>query len=138
MKNPIDKVFDTRDLIEYIEYLRDELVEMYNESTESEIESIDEVEEWPDDLYKDYEDYQNIVEFAAELKNNATDYAYGEGVIRWDYWEDYVKQLIEDCGYISKDFPSFIEVDWNATAENVSDDYAIITYDGDDYYVRKT
>lgn len=37
--------------------------------------------------------------------------------------EDFTQNLLDDLGYIPKDFPSWIEIDWEATASNVMQDY---------------
>ena len=45
-------------------------------------------------------------------------------------------EYIEYCGYISDDFPSWIEIDWEATAENVKQDYSELEYEGGTYFYR--
>lgn len=40
-------------------------------------------------------------------------------LIRDEYFTTYVQELCEDIGYISKDFPGWIAIDWETTAENV-------------------
>lgn len=65
-----------------------------------------------------------------------SDWKYGETLIRESYWEDYVQELVEELGYISKDFPWWIEVNWGRTAENVAQDYTTVDFDGTDYYIR--
>ena len=37
--------------------------------------------------------------------------------------EDFTQNLLDDLGYIPKDFPSWIEIDWEATASNVMQEY---------------
>jgi antirestriction protein len=37
--------------------------------------------------------------------------------------EDFVYQLLEDCGDIPKDMPSYIVIDWEATARNIMFDF---------------
>ena len=37
--------------------------------------------------------------------------------------EDFTRNILDDFGYIPKDFPSWIEIDWEATASNVMQDY---------------
>lgn len=37
--------------------------------------------------------------------------------------EDFTQNLLDDLGYIPKDFPSWIEIDWDATANNVMQEY---------------
>lgn len=65
-----------------------------------------------------------------------SDWRYGETLIRESAFTDYVQELCEDCGYISRDFPSWIEIDWERTASNVAFDYSTVDFDGVDYYIR--
>ena len=41
----------------------------------------------------------------------------------FDSDEDFVRQLLEDCGDIPKDLPPYIDIDWSSTANNVMQDY---------------
>ena len=36
---------------------------------------------------------------------------------------EFAEQMVSDCGYISRDMPSWVEIDWAATWENLSYDY---------------
>ncbi|APC46292.1 hypothetical protein HWB05_gp030 [Streptomyces phage BRock] len=53
---------------------------------------------------------------------------------QWESPEEYVKNLAEDMGAISPDFPDWIDIDWSGTADNMStdDDYVLF---GLDYHV---
>lgn len=142
MKNPINNtVFDTRDLIEYVEYLQSNIVDAYNDQhPDNELSDIDEIEEQASEDFLiefqfEIEEWNELTCFVNEL-SGSPDYNYGEGVIHENYWEEYVQDLVTDCGYISKDFPSWIEIDWSKTADNVSVDYITATYQGDTYYIR--
>ena len=39
---------------------------------------------------------------------------------------EFAEQMTSDCGYISRDMPSWVEIDWEATWENLSYDYTEI------------
>ena len=39
---------------------------------------------------------------------------------------DFAEQMASDCGYIRRDIPSWVEIDWAATWENLSYDYTEI------------
>jgi len=39
-------------------------------------------------------------------------------------------------GYISRDFPSWIEIDWKSTAENIKVDYTFGEYGGITFWGR--
>lgn len=51
---------------------------------------------------------------------------------------DYARELCEEIGDIPKNFPSYIVIDWDATADNLKADYSTITLDGGEYYYRST
>jgi hypothetical protein len=57
-------------------------------------------------------------------------------LIEEDDFDEYCKELLEDCGYISKDFPVWIEIDWDATANNVRQDYQEVEFRGTNYLFR--
>lgn len=102
-------VIDSRDLIEAMEQWR-EIVD-----DEEGIYSKDEVDEAEEELY-------NLEKFCEPFVGYS-DWDYGETIISGDYFIDYVEELISDCGYISKDFPDWIAIDWESTAESVKQDY---------------
>jgi len=52
------------------------------------------------------------------------------------HWEDYVQQMLEDCGDIPSNLPWYVVVDWEQTAKNVASDYSIIEIAGEDWYYR--
>jgi antirestriction protein len=42
----------------------------------------------------------------------------------YDSDEDFAQQLLEDCGEIPKDLPSYVVIDWEATARQIMWDYS--------------
>ena len=38
--------------------------------------------------------------------------------------EDFVQNLIEDCGELPKDLPTYIHIDWELTARDIMMDYS--------------
>lgn len=141
LENPIcNTIFDTRDLIEYIEFETSEVIEEYTKLSGREADTIDEIDIC-DELEREYDfterldDLQRVVDFAEELKDYG-DYEYGEAVIHTDYFTEYTEDLLIVCGYIPKDMPSWIEIDMKATAENVKADYMEADFNGETYYMR--
>ena len=49
---------------------------------------------------------------------------------------DYTHELCEERGSVPKDFPRWIEIDWDATARNVRMDYTLTEIDGVTYLYR--
>lgn len=52
------------------------------------------------------------------------------------YFTTYARELLEECGTIPRDLPSWVEIDWEATARNVRIDYTPVEIDGVTYWYR--
>lgn len=57
-------------------------------------------------------------------------------LIRDSHFTDYARELLEDCGTIPRDLPSWVEINWDATARNVRMDYTATDINGVTYYYR--
>ena len=136
-------ILDTRNLAERREALKQEILDSflenfphYEEMTES-FEDIrfeeEEIESWKEDFEDELKEIEEIDDVENEL---GSEFEYGVALVDVDDWEEYVEELLEDTGYIPKDFPSWIEIDWEATANNVKIDYTEVTYQGNSYLGR--
>jgi hypothetical protein len=136
-------ILDTRDLAERREALKQEILDSflenfphYEEMTDS-FEDIrfeeEEIESWKQDFEDELKEIEEINSVEVEL---GSEFEYGVTLVDVDDWEEYVEELLEDIGYIPKDFPSWIEIDWEATANNVKVDYIEVTYQGNSYLGR--
>ena len=134
---------DTRDLAERREALKQEILDSflenfphYEEMTES-FEDIrfeeEEIESWKEYFEDELKEIEEIDSIEVEL---GSEFEYGVTLVDVDDWEEYVEELLEDIGYIPKDFPSWIEIDWGATADNVKEDYTEVDYQGNSYLGR--
>ena len=137
------KMVDTRDLAERREALKQEILDSflenfphYEEMTES-FEDIrfeeEEIESWKEYFEEELKEIEEINSLEVEL---GSEFEYGVTLVDVDDWEEYVKELLEDVGYIPKDFPSWIEIDGEATANNVKVDDTEVTYQGNSYLGR--
>lgn len=61
---------------------------------------------------------------------------YPATLIRDTYFEDYARELVEETGDMPDGFPSYIEIDWEATARNIRIDYSACEFDGVTYWYR--
>ncbi len=61
---------------------------------------------------------------------------YPVTLVRDSYWEDFCREELEELGYIPEDFPSWIEIDYEGTAENMRQDYTSGEFDGVTYWGR--
>jgi hypothetical protein len=157
MNNPLDStgVTDTRDLIEYKEYLESEILDAYTDWAEShnehkdegtedleipysfdEIEFIDE-EAFTIGIQDTIDEYEAIRDFCQELEGYG-DFEHGETLIAEDYFEEYAKELTKDCGYIPDNLPSYIEnnIDWEGVADDLKLDYTEAYFEGIAYLMR--
>jgi hypothetical protein len=78
----------------------------------------------------------SLEKLAKQGEDYAPDWQYGETLIRYSYFTEYVQELLEDCGDISKNIPHYVMIDWDATARNVMVDYTHIDFDGVTYLIR--
>lgn len=147
-----EDMLDVRDLIERYEELEDEI--SFITDIEDEIESLDPEEDKEEiriakenleakkkELEDEQEEFEQLDRILDELRGNGGDekwrgYWYPLTLINSEYFVDYTKELLEDCGYIPKDFPSWIEIDWKSTADNVLMDYTSIDIGDETYYYR--
>jgi hypothetical protein len=126
MDNPInDTVFDSRDLIAYMEELQQEL----EEELEDTLETQEEIEP------SQQEHFEKVQAFAKELEGYS-DFHHGEAIICEEYFTTYTKELVSACGYLPQELPWWIVVDWDRTAEHVKMDYISVSYEGKDYFMR--
>jgi chromosome segregation ATPase len=143
-------VSDLEDKIREIEGQLEQLEpeDEHRESLESRLEDLqedlDEACDNQNDAYKDVknfvfddeEELSSLQSLAEEAEGYSSDWAHGEALIRYDYFEDYCKQMLEDCGDLPKNLPSYIEIDWAATAKNLEADYTEVDFDGVSYFMR--
>ena len=131
---------DSRDLIDRKEELESErdsftVTVKSSQGQVDEGEEVQDPEQWAIENPDDAEELAELVEVCEEGEGYS-DWIHGETLIHEDNFADYVEESCRDCGYLSKDIPSWIVIDWEATAENVKADYTTIDYKGETYYIR--
>lgn len=125
-----DDIIDVRNIIERVEELKGIIPETAHDVTPG-----DAVE-----AAKAQEELATLESILADLAGNGGDEQwrgdwYPVTLIRDSYFTDYARELVEDC-YSLDGIPSFVEVDWNATARNVQIDYTMTEIEGVDYWYR--
>lgn len=144
-----DTMIDFRDTLERFEEIEADLLECFNE--QQEIEDDDTTTDNPEDSafiewtgytnHEDAEEYQQLKAIIEELKGCGGDEQwrgdwYPITLIREDYFTDYCMELVQDIGDLPRDIPTYLEIDWEATADNLKVDYSEIEIDGNTYYFR--
>ena len=115
-------IIDIRDIIERFEELEEE---MMGEG---------------EDLSTQRHELVHLTALLEELKGYGGDEQwrgdwYPVTLIADHYFTDYAREMLEDCGDIPG-LPSYIEIDWEATARNVRIDYTCTEINGSTYWYR--
>ena len=144
-------IIDTRDLIEKRDELKQSILDDFNDKFNTEFDDFDDVildrldsedfEHIDKDAIEDLKiywetEYKEIEEINQVEEEVGSEFSYGCTLIEEDDFEDYCEELVIDCGYIPNDFPSWIEIDWEATASNMKQDYSELDYQGITYLFR--
>lgn len=132
---PGTDIIDSRGIIERIE----ELYAEWDESTgvdHAEYAIPNDGDDWRVGLSDDDADELRDLLNLQDEAESSPDWQYGETLIHDNYFSDYMRELLEDVGYIPEDFPSWIVVDWDETADNVKMDYFSVEYAGETYWIR--
>lgn len=149
-----EEVIDSRDIKQRIEYLQRDLECFLEDNGFEEDFNYFEVighENWDDvatitqenvddvlDLLQSWEysdEYISLMKLQEECEHYC-EWDDGAFFIRDDYFEEYAEQLCEDIGDLPKEVPSYIVIDWEATALNIQEDYMSAEFDGVKYWVR--
>lgn len=136
-------ILDTRDLIEERENHKQIILENWNEKFEDNpLDSYEDILQETEDsnvaMFLEYwDDEISEINQVNTLEDEVgSEFEYGVTLIEEDDFEEYCEELLIDCGYISKDFPTWIEIDWEATANNVRQDYSETEFRGTTYLYR--
>lgn len=119
-----EDVIDSRDVIERIEELQ------------AQCEDFASREAWAEECPDEAEELEVLAAFASDAADYAPDWNYGTTLIRESYFKDYCQELVEDIGDLPEGIPSYVVVDWEATARNLKVDYTEVSFGGVTYFVR--
>ena len=135
-------VLDTRDLIEKREELKEKIFndflecfpqyEHMTDSYEDILMDEEEIQDWKEVWSEEIDHIEEI----DSIENEVSEFNDGTTLIDESDMVEYVKDLLDELGYIPKDFPSWIKIDWSSTADNVKQDYSEVTYQGTEYLYR--
>ena len=119
-------IIDVRDIIARVEELAEDLT-AYSAEAHAHPELVDE--------------HAALCAIMRDLAGNGGDEQwegdwYPVTLIRDSYFINYAQELCEDIGDIPKNLPSYIEIDWDATARNIRVDYSATEIDGVTYWYR--
>ena len=128
-----DDIINVSDITDRVEELR-ESRDQYNEKMADET-AWDKIEDG------EPEELAMLESMLEDMRGNGGDHQwegnwYPATMIRDSYFTDYAEELCKDIGDLPQDIPSYIEIDWEATARNIRMDYSCVEIDGIDYWYR--
>ena len=133
-------MFDVRDVMARVEELESERDSFTDGAdTESGTEALAKL--WADENTDDAAELATLTELLEEVKGNGGDEQwrgdwYPVTFVRDSDFTDYARDLCADIGDVPRDMPSYLVIDWDATAGNIQQDYTSIEFDGDTYWYR--
>lgn len=146
-----DGTIDSRDVIERLEELtaeRDAAQDHFDECTETysfhNSAGTEDGPEWEDYktardelnawLSENGDEYVTLQSLAEQGERYASDWNYGEQLIRDSYFESAMDEMVADCYELPKDLPSWMIVTYDYDA--LRQDYTEIDFDGVAYLIR--
>jgi len=110
-KELLENVMDEDLALEFLkEYDEDQFVEYYEQ-----YETL--VSDYGQGLVDEYIEY-----YFLDAINHFEDAYSGE----YESGAQFAEQMVSDLGYVNNNIPSWVEIDWQSTWDNLSDDYAEI------------
>lgn len=134
-----EDTIDVRDVIarfEELETERDDFVSGAPDGSET-----PDPQGWAADNPEESSELDLLTTLLEELKGYGGDEQwrgdwYPVTLLRRSHFVDAMRELVEECYLGGKELPSFIEIDWQKTADNLEQDYAGVDYDGVEYLYR--
>lgn len=134
-----EDVIDSREVIARIEELEGERDE-WVASDPDVLDTGDKIEAdeiiWATEYPEDAAELEALQSLAEEAEGYAADWQYGEALIRYSYFTEYVMEMLRDRGELPSETPWYIAIDEDATAENIKIDYTEVDFNGVSYYIR--
>lgn len=118
----MEQVLDSRDLQKQIDVLTKQRAEY----------GID----WERAHPYDADELEQLLNVRAEVEKYSSEWKYGAFLIQSKYFTEYCEQMVEDVGDLPSNIPSYIVIDWDATAENLKEDYMEVDFAGYTWLVR--
>ncbi len=97
------------------------------------IERIEELQAIERDT-EEHEELISLLALAEEGEQYSPDWKYGSTLIHENYFEQYMDEMLEDCGDIPKDIPCYLDITVNY--DMLKWDYTELDFDGETYYIR--
>lgn len=134
--NDLGNTFDSRELLERVEAFESEHEEALaaialhpeDSALKDAVLALTEI---------DHEEYDMYVELKHLCDSESSEFNSGTTCILDEYFEEYAEELVIEIGDLPKTIPSYIVIDWTATASNIQQDYTSFVINNDTYWYRE-
>lgn len=126
-------IIDSRDIIARIEYLNEALADLPDDVSEENYDPDEDANGNRNDAIRERQMLRDLESQAADY---APDWQYGATLINESYFVEAMEEQTKEIGDLPKDMPSYLVINWEATAENLKVDYTEVTFDGTTFFVR--
>ncbi len=92
-----------------------------------------ELSDWDDE---NGDERKELEAFDEEGRDNCSEWDDGATLIAKDHFTEYAEEMTKDIGDMPQNIPSYIVIDWEATAENLKADYTTVDWGDSEFYVR--
>lgn len=145
-----ERLSELEELEQTLEDAQNELDEFLRDNPEPELDKEDDSEyvKWLDEkdeleskissAESDFSDTEReeLYDLRALCEEVGGEWKYGVQFIPESDFTDYCKELCEEIGAIPSDFPDYIVINWEETADNIRQDYSECTINGESYLYR--
>lgn len=136
--NNNEDLIDIRDIIKRYKELKEEFLvvdENFDEEDDNYLYDNEKFDE------ENLEEFNSLKKLLNECEGNGGDHEwngdwYPVTLINDDHFEDFAEQECKELGYLNQDHPWWIEINWEATAGNMKQNYTSVDFDGADYWVK--
>lgn len=123
---------------------QDEVIEALEEAVDKAKDAVEDAESALEDAESNFSEddaeelkkLEDLRDEVGERRGRIND--EGGPFVHEDDFTEYAQELCEDIGDVPRDLPSYIEIDWDRTANNLKVDYSSVEWDGDTYLYRNT
>lgn len=138
-RNPYLDSRDLEERIDELEALENAVIEAREARDEAEAEAQKQARE--EQVEKAEAEFDTEAQEELKALRNLRDevggeWRYGVTLIPENEFEDYCRELVEDIGDLPKGVPGYIVIDWEATANNIRQDYSEAEFQGVNYLFR--
>lgn len=126
---------DTLDLAKRLAELQDERQSFIDkhegESIPEDSDATTRQEQWELDNSDEFEELKAL----EKLESEVSEWSDGNTLIPESEFEDYARELADDIGAVPRDLKwPCNHINWDFAAEQLKQDYSLVTFQGEDYY----